>query len=101
MKVEVGPDGAGQPSPGLAALCLQDELVQTIGVSAALGAAGVVLWGDLSFSSSEVIIAPSSLPHSPCWGPRDGERPCQGHGAEALMHPFPLLRRSAGISMTT
>ncbi|XP_011955418.1 hyaluronidase-3 isoform X2 [Ovis aries] len=31
----------------------QDELVQTIGVSAALGAAGVVLWGDLSFSSSE------------------------------------------------
>ncbi|XP_004834166.1 hyaluronidase-3 isoform X5 [Heterocephalus glaber] len=31
----------------------QDDLVQTIGVSAALGAAGVVLWGDLSFSSSE------------------------------------------------
>nr|XP_020771480.1 hyaluronidase-3 isoform X2 [Odocoileus virginianus texanus] len=31
----------------------QDELMQTIGVSAALGAAGVVLWGDLSFSSSE------------------------------------------------
>lgn len=31
----------------------QDDLVQTVGVSAALGAAGVVLWGDLSFSSSE------------------------------------------------
>ncbi|XP_011794419.1 PREDICTED: hyaluronidase-3 isoform X3 [Colobus angolensis palliatus] len=31
----------------------QDDLVQTIGVSAALGAAGVVLWGDLSLSSSE------------------------------------------------
>ncbi|XP_066206419.1 LOW QUALITY PROTEIN: hyaluronidase-3-like [Saccopteryx leptura] len=31
----------------------QDDLVQTIGVSAALGAAGVVLWGDLSISSSE------------------------------------------------
>nr|XP_044992355.1 hyaluronidase-3 isoform X2 [Jaculus jaculus] len=31
----------------------QDDLVQTIGVSAALGAAGVVLWGDLSFSSSQ------------------------------------------------
>ncbi|XP_047705635.1 hyaluronidase-3 [Prionailurus viverrinus] len=31
----------------------QDDLVQTIGVTAALGAAGVVLWGDLSFSSSE------------------------------------------------
>ncbi|XP_037385385.1 hyaluronidase-3 isoform X2 [Talpa occidentalis] len=31
----------------------QDDLVHTIGVTAALGAAGVVLWGDLSFSSSE------------------------------------------------
>ncbi|KAM9185758.1 hyaluronidase-3 isoform 1-T1 [Dugong dugon] len=31
----------------------QDDLVQTMGVSVALGAAGVVLWGDLSFSSSE------------------------------------------------
>lgn len=30
-----------------------DDLMQTIGVSAALGAAGVVLWGDLSVSSSE------------------------------------------------
>ncbi|XP_037707086.1 hyaluronidase-3 isoform X2 [Choloepus didactylus] len=30
-----------------------DDLIQTMGVSAALGAAGVVLWGDLSFSSSE------------------------------------------------
>uniref|UniRef100_A0A9L0RHV1 Hyaluronidase n=1 Tax=Equus caballus TaxID=9796 RepID=A0A9L0RHV1_HORSE len=52
-QVEIGPNGSGQPSSGLAALCLQDDLVQTIGVSAALGAAGVVLWGDLSFSSSE------------------------------------------------
>ncbi|XP_045386116.1 hyaluronidase-3 isoform X1 [Lemur catta] len=31
----------------------QDDLVQTIGVSAALGVTGVVLWGDLSFSTSE------------------------------------------------
>ncbi|XP_006893071.1 PREDICTED: hyaluronidase-3 [Elephantulus edwardii] len=31
----------------------QDDLVKTMGVSAALGAAGVVLWGDLSLSSSE------------------------------------------------
>ncbi|XP_054450451.1 hyaluronidase-3 [Pteronotus mesoamericanus] len=31
----------------------QDDLVQTIGVSAALGAAGVVLWGNLGISSSE------------------------------------------------
>lgn len=33
--------------------------MHTIGVSTALGAAGVVLWGDLSISSSEVIIAPA------------------------------------------
>ena len=38
--------------------------MQTIGVSAALGAAGVVLWGDLSFSSSEVIIAPPPACHT-------------------------------------
>lgn len=31
----------------------QDDLVQTIGLSAAMGAAGVVLWGDLSSSSSQ------------------------------------------------
>uniref|UniRef100_H0Y0T8 Hyaluronidase n=1 Tax=Otolemur garnettii TaxID=30611 RepID=H0Y0T8_OTOGA len=31
----------------------QDDLVWTIDVSAALGATGMVLWGDLSFSSSE------------------------------------------------
>ena len=67
-QVEIGPDGSGQLGPGLAALCLQDDLVQTIGVSAALGAAGVVLWGDLSISSSEVTMAPSGLPGSPCWG---------------------------------
>lgn len=46
--------------------------MQTIGVSAALGAAGVVLWGDLSFSSSEVIIAlqPAMQPmlESQGWG---------------------------------
>lgn len=79
-KMEVGPNGLGQLSPGLAALCLQDDLVQTIGVSAALGAAGVVLWGDLSISSSEVIIAPSSLPGSPCWG-------SQGRG-ETMSRPW-------------
>lgn len=73
LNVDVCPHGSGQPSPGLAALCLQDDLVQTIGVSAALGAAGVVLWGDLSLSSSEVIIAPLSLPCSTCWGPRVGD----------------------------
>lgn len=60
--LEVGPAHGSEPRPHLAALCLQDDLVQTIGVSAALGAAGVVLWGDLSLSSSEVIMAPLGLP---------------------------------------
>ncbi|XP_012789653.1 hyaluronidase-3 isoform X1 [Sorex araneus] len=31
----------------------RDDLVQTMGVSAALGAAGVVLWGDMNVSSSQ------------------------------------------------
>ncbi|ELV10417.1 hyaluronidase-3 [Tupaia chinensis] len=86
----------------------QDELVQTIGVSAALGAAGVVLWGDLSFSSSE----------RKCWRLHDylvgtlgpyvlnvtraamacSHQQCQGHGrcarrdpgqAEAFLHLRP------------
>lgn len=76
--------------------------MHTIGVSAALGAAGVVLWGDLSISSSEVIIAcpASSLALSLCWGPRVGKRPCQSHRAGVLIHPS-LLRRSAGVFMTT
>lgn len=71
-KVEVGPGGLAQLSPGSAALCLQDDLVRTIGVSAALGAAGVVLWGDLSLSSSEVIVAPSSCHAAHAGGPRLG-----------------------------
>lgn len=78
LKVEVGPYGSGQPSPGLADFCFQDDLVQTIGVSAALGAAGVVLWGDLSLSSSEVIIAPppchAAHPGIPELGGRDHVR---------------------------
>ncbi|KAF6099496.1 hyaluronidase 3 [Phyllostomus discolor] len=39
----------------------QDDLVQTVGVSAALGAAGVVLWGNLGISSSQ----------EKCWHLRD------------------------------
>lgn len=62
--VKSGSDGSGQSSFGLKVLCLQDDLVRTVGVSAALGAAGVVLWGDLSFSSSEVSIAPSSCTYT-------------------------------------
>lgn len=100
-KVEVGPVGSGQFSPGLAVLCLQDDLVQTIGVSAALGAAGVVLWGDLSFSSSEVNIVPPTCHAAHARVPGLGKRPCQSHRAGALIHHSPLFRRSAGISMTT
>lgn len=72
--VKLGSDGSGQLSFGLTALCLQDDLMQTIGVSAALGAAGVVLWGDLSVSSSEVSIATLSCTY---WSPKIGEKPCQ------------------------
>lgn len=72
--VKLGPDGSGQLNFGLTALCLQDDLMQTIGVSAALGTAGVVLWGDLSFSSSEVSIASSPCA---CWRPKIGEKPSQ------------------------
>lgn len=101
-KAEVGPGGLGQLSPGSAALCLQDDLVRTIGVSAALGAAGVVLWGDLSLSSSEVIIAPPAATRPRLGVPgRAGERPRQGHGAGTLIRPSPFLRRSAGTFMTT
>lgn len=35
----------------------QTDLVYTIGESAALGAAGVVLWGDMSYASSRVSIS--------------------------------------------
>lgn len=34
--------------------CVQTDLVHTLGESAALGAAGVVLWGELKFAKSEV-----------------------------------------------
>jgi len=35
-------------------LLLQTDLVNTIGESAALGAAGVVLWGSMQYASSKV-----------------------------------------------
>lgn len=40
-------------------LLLQTDLVNTIGESAALGAAGVVLWGSMQYASSKV--APTGL----------------------------------------
>lgn len=41
-------------------LLFQRDLVNTIGESAALGAAGVVLWGSMQYASSKV--GPTSLP---------------------------------------
>lgn len=41
-------------------LLFQRDLVNTIGESAALGAAGVVLWGSMQYASSKV--GPISLP---------------------------------------
>lgn len=35
-------------------VCVQTDLMHTLGESAALGAAGVVLWGELKFAKSEV-----------------------------------------------
>lgn len=78
----------------------QDDLVQTIGVSAALGAAGVVLWGDLSMSSSEekcwhlydylvdtlgpyvINVTRAAIACSNQW--------CHGHGRCARRHPGQL-----------
>lgn len=47
------------PQLGNVSLCpRQADLVHTIGESAALGAAGLVLWGDMSYSRSAVSTAP-------------------------------------------
>lgn len=35
-------------------VCVQTDLVHTLGESAALGAPGVVLWGELKFAKSKV-----------------------------------------------
>lgn len=46
-------------------VCLQKDLIHTIGESAALGAAGFVIWGDLNLTSSRVrLIDPLSERHS-------------------------------------
>lgn len=42
-------------------LLFQRDLVNTIGESAALGAAGVVLWGSMQYASSEVCCASLSV----------------------------------------
>ncbi|XP_061864696.1 hyaluronidase-3 isoform X2 [Colius striatus] len=52
--------GPGPPSP-VTSLSRQADLVHTIGESAALGAAGLVLWGDMSYSRSAVSAAPGHV----------------------------------------
>lgn len=37
---------------------LQKDLVSTIGESVALGAAGIIFWGDTSYASSDVSVLP-------------------------------------------
>ncbi|KAK2506629.1 hypothetical protein MC885_006723 [Smutsia gigantea] len=102
--------GHPNPLPVLAYIRLTHRgsgrfLSQTVGVSAALGAAGVVLWGDLSFSSSE----------DKCWQLQDyllgtlgpyvtnvtrvatacSQQRCHGHGRCARRDPGQLGSLSA------
>lgn len=44
-----------------ALLFLQKDLIHTIGESAALGAAGFIIWGDLNLASSRVGVGSSAL----------------------------------------
>ncbi len=41
-------------------VCVQTDLVSTIGESVALGVAGVILWGDSNYASSHVSIRAST-----------------------------------------
>lgn len=43
-------------------LCEQTDLMHTLGESAALGAAGVVLWGETRFAKSEVCNTHENVP---------------------------------------
>lgn len=47
-------------------LFVQTDLEHTLGESAALGAAGVVLWGDLKFAKSEVCGQIHCVVFTPC-----------------------------------
>lgn len=58
--------------------------MHTIGESAALGVAGLVLWGDMSYSQSAVSMAPRSTrgtgQQEVAWDVRDGHISCAHHG---------------------
>lgn len=47
-------------------MCVQTDLVHTLGESAALGAAGVVLWGELKFARSKVCKVCEASPSCVC-----------------------------------
>ena len=57
---------------------IQFSSVQSLSRVSALGAAGVVLWGDLSFSSSEVITAPLQPATQPMLGSQRWEQTMAG-----------------------
>ncbi len=44
-------------------VCVQTDLVSTIGESVALGVAGVIFWGDSNYASSHVSLCPNQSLH--------------------------------------
>lgn len=44
-------------------LCFQEDLVHTIGESVALGASGIVLWGDGNYSKTKVGMINTEITH--------------------------------------
>lgn len=78
-------------------LSLQADLEHTIGESAALGAAGVVLWGDMSYSRSAVSMATTAPPEP------DTNRlgRCLGVPLRAAPHGCLPPRRAAAAFATT
>lgn len=78
-------------------LSLQADLEHTIGESAALGAAGVVLWGDMSYSRSAVSVATTAPPEP------DTDRlgRCLGVPLRAAPHGCLPPRRAVAAFATT
>lgn len=94
--------GGGARCPGVSIwphspLSLQADLEHTIGESAALGTAGVVLWGDMSYSQSAVSVATATPPEPNT----DRLRRCLGVPRGAAPHVCLPPRRAAAAFATT
>lgn len=94
--------GGGARCPGVSTrphglLSLQADLEHTIGESAALGTAGVVLWGDMSYSQSAVSVAAATPPEPNT----DRLRRCLGVARRAAPHGCLPPRRAAAAFATT